>query len=85
MRGSHLPHAKFSLQLVKFSLRYAMGIKVGMLWFAFWVFCTCKGEAVIFTKFRSACMHTRPLEYLDMLVSLTAHAPYAHMHIMHVR
>ena len=35
MRGSHLPHAKFSLQSIKYSLRYAMGIMFGMFSFAF--------------------------------------------------
>ena len=48
MRGSHLPHAKFSLQLGKFSLRYAMRIMFGMFLFAFGVFSTQKCEAVIF-------------------------------------
>ena len=80
MRGSHLPHAKFSLQSVKFLLRYAMGIMFGMFWFVFWVFSTQKCEAVIFAKFGLACMHTRPLDYLGALVLHRAHAPCIHMH-----
>ena len=85
MRCSHLPHAKFSLQLVEFLLRYAMGIMFGMFWSAFWVFSTQKCEAVIFAKFRLACMHTRKLDYLDTLVLHRACAPFMHAHIAHAR
>ena len=85
MRGSHLPHAKFSLQLVKFSLRYAMGIMFGMFYFAFWVFGTWKCEVVIFTKFKSACMHARPLDFLDMLFLHRAHTPCMCTHVVHAR
>ena len=70
MRGSCLPHAKFSLQLGKFLLRYAMRIMFGMFLFVFWVFSTQQCEAVMIAKFRSACMHTRPLNYLDVLILL---------------
>ena len=61
MRGSQLPHAKFSLQSIKFLLRYAMGIMIGMFLFAFQVFSTQKCEVDILLKFESACMHARPL------------------------
>ena len=57
MRGSHLPYPKFLLQLVKFLLRYAMGIKFGMFLFVFWVLSTWNCEAVIFVKFVSGCIH----------------------------
>ena len=85
MRGSHLPHAKFSLQSMKFSLRYAMGIMFGMFLFAFWVFITQKCEVVIFPKFNSACMHARPLIYLDAPYLFGAHAPCTHVHTAHAR
>ena len=64
MRGSCLPHAKFSLQLLKFLLRYSMRIMFGML-FAFWVFSTQKCETFIFAKFGLTFMHVSPLNYLD--------------------
>ena len=35
MRGSHLPHAKFSLQYLNFSLRHAIRNMFGMFLFAF--------------------------------------------------
>ena len=59
MKGFHLPHAQFSLQSMEFLLRYAMGIMFGMFSFAVWVFSTQKYEAVIFSKFELACVHTR--------------------------
>ena len=46
---------------------------------------TQKCEAVIFAKFGLACMHARPLEYLDALVLHRVHAPCAHPCIMHAR
>ena len=45
-----------------------------MFLFEFWVFSARKCEAVIFTKFGSDSVHHRPLEYLDVLVLLRAHA-----------
>ena len=51
---------------IKFLLRYTMGIMFGMFLFAFQVFITQKCEAVIFPKFKSACVHARPLGYLDV-------------------
>ena len=85
MRGSHLPHAKFSLQSMKFSLRYAMEIMFGMFLFAFWTFRTQKCEVVMFSKFKSACLHSRPLRYLDVPYLYRAHAPCMHTHVMHGR
>ena len=85
MRGSHLPHAKFSLQSIKSSLRYAMGIMFGMFWFAFWVLSTQKCEVVNFPKIELACMHARPLRYLDAPYLCRAHTPCMHMDNVHVR
>ena len=68
--GSHLPHAKFSLQYLKFSLQYAMGKMFGMFSFAFWVFKALKCEAVNFLKFESAGIPLRPFEYLSMPIYL---------------
>ena len=62
-----------------------MGIKFDMFWFAFWVFSTQQCEAVIFTKFGSACAHARPLNYLDVLVLHRACSPCMCMHVMHAR
>ena len=75
MRGSHLPHPKFSLQSGMFSLSYAMRIMFGMFLFAFWVFSTLKHEPVIFSKFRSAYMYASPLDYLDTPILLMEHMP----------
>ena len=44
-----------------------------------------KCEVVIFSKFRSACVHARPLDYLDVLVLHTAHAPCTHTHVLYAR
>ena len=66
MRGSRLPHAKFSLQYLKFSLRYTMENMFGMFSFAFWVIRALKCEAVNSPKFKSAGVPIRPFEYLDM-------------------
>ena len=68
MRGSCVLHAQFSLQSVNFSLRYAMGIMVGVFWCAFWLFSTGKYVVLIFAEFRSTCVHARPLNYLYALV-----------------
>ena len=81
MKSSGLVYAKFSLQLVKFLLRYEMGVNFGMVWTAFWVLSTQKCEAVIFTKFKPACV----FNCFDVLVSCKAHAPCMHMCIMHGR
>ena len=75
MRGSHLPHAKFSLQYLKFSLTYTMGNMSGMFSFAFWVMRTLKCEAVIFPKFELAGIPTRPFEYLDTPILIIACVP----------
>ena len=83
MRGSCLPHAKFSLESVILIKKYTMGIMFGMFLFAFRVFNTKKCEAVIFTKFELACMYTRPLEYLDTIFLHRACAPCMLMHIVH--
>ena len=84
MRSSHLPHAQLSLQLVKFSLKSSMRIMAGMLAFTFWEFRAPKFEAVIFATFRSACMYARPLNYSDVPISLRAHVPYSHAHVVHI-
>ena len=52
-----------------------MGSMIGMFLFAFQVFSTLKCRAVIFSKFESACVHARPLRYLD--------APYYIEHVHH--
>ena len=75
MMGSRLPHAQFSLQYLKFSLRYTMGNMSGMFSFAFWVIRTLKCEAVIFLKFELAGVPIRPFEYLDAPILIIAHAP----------
>ena len=62
-----------------------MRIMFGMFWLAFWVFSTQKCEAVIFAKLVLACMHARPLKYLDVLVFYRACASCMHAHIMHAR
>ena len=80
MRGSHLPHAKLSLQYLKFSLRYTMGNMFGMFLFAFWVFSTWKCEVVNFLMFWSACMNARPHGFLGMPFLNIAHAPHTCVH-----
>ena len=47
----------------------------GMFLFAFWVFSTQKCEVAIFAKFELACMHARPLKYLDMVFLHRVHTP----------
>ena len=73
MRGSCLPHAQFSLQYLKFSLRYTMGNMFGMFLFAFWVIRALKCETVNFPKFESARVPVRPFEYLDVPILIIAH------------
>ena len=75
MRGSHLPHAKVSLQYFKFSLRYTMGNMFGIFLFAFWVIRALKCEAVNFVRFKSAGIPVRPFEYLDAPILMIAHVP----------
>ena len=82
MRGSHLPLPKFSLQSVKFSLRYAMRIMFGMFPCAVFVFSTRKCEADIFVKVWLAYMHSRPLDYLGTNLH-RAHVLCIHACIMH--
>ena len=55
------------------------------MFFAFWVFSAQKCGAVIFSKFELACMHARPLRYLDMLYLFRAGAPCIHVHNAHAR
>ena len=78
MRGSCLPHAQFSLQYLKFSLRYTMGNMFGMFSFAFWVIRTLKCEAVNFLKFELAGI---PVRYVPILI--IAHVPCMHTHDTH--
>ena len=75
MRGSHLPHAQFSLQYLKFSLRYTMRNMFGMFSFAFWVIRTLECEAVNFFKFKSAGVPIRLFEYLSAPILIIAHVP----------
>ena len=77
-RGSCLPHAKFSLKYLKFSLRYTMGNMFGMFSFAFWVIRTLKCEAVNFLKFESAGIPIRLFKYLDAPILIIAHTPCMH-------
>ena len=83
MRGSRLPHAQFSLQYLKFSLRYTNGNMSGMFLFAFWVIRALKCEAVNFPKFKSAGIPVRPFKYLDAPILIIAHAPCMHAHDVH--
>ena len=75
MRGSRLPHAQFSLQYLKFSLRYTMGNMFGMFSFAFWVIRALKCEVVNFPKFKLAGIPIRLFEYLDVPILIIAHPP----------
>ena len=85
MRGSHLPHAQFSLQYLKFSLRYTMGNMSGMFSFAFWVIRTLKCEAAIFPKFQVAGVPIRPFRYLDAPILIIARAPCSHARNAHAQ
>ena len=85
MRGSRLPHAQFLLQYLKFSLRYTMGNMSGMFSFAFWVIRALKCEAVIFHRFESLGVPIRPLEYLDVPISIIACAPCSCTHDVHAQ
>ena len=62
-----------------------MRIMFGMFLFALWVFSTQKCEAVMFVIFGSACVHARPLNYLDVPVLLRARAPCPCACIMHAQ
>ena len=59
-----------------------MGIMFGM---SFWVFSAQEYEAVIFSKFKLACMHARPLRYLDTLFLHRVHVPCPCAHIVHAQ
>ena len=83
MSGSRLPHAQFSLQYLKFSLRYTMGNMSGMFSFAFWVIRALKCEAANFPKFELAGVPIRPFKYLDMPILIIACAPCTCVHDMH--
>ena len=85
MRGSHLPHAQFSMQYLKFSLRYTMGNMFGMFLFAFWEIRAIKCEAVNFHKFELAGVPIRPFKYLDMSILLTACEPCMHVSNAHAQ
>ena len=84
-RGSRLPHAKFSLQYLKFSLRYTMGNMSGMFSFAFWVIRALKCEAVNFPKFKSAGGPIRPFEYLDAPILIITCVPCMCAHYTHAQ
>ena len=76
--GSHLPHAQFSLQYLKFSLKYTIGNMFGMFSFAFWVIRALKCETVNFLKFKSAGIPVRLFEYLSTPILIVSHAPCTH-------
>ena len=78
MRGSHLPCAQFSLQYLKFLLRYTMENMFGMFLVAFWVIRVLKCEAVNFVNFELAGIPVRLFEYLDAPILTIAHAPCMH-------
>ena len=75
MSASRLLHAQFSLQYLKFSLRYTNGSMFGMFSFAFWVIRALKCGAVNFIKFESAGIPIRLFEYLDVPILIIAHVP----------
>ena len=75
MMSSHLPHAQFSLQYLKFSLRYTMRNMFGMFLFAIWVFRALKCQAVNFLKFKLAGVPVRPFEYFGVPILIIAHVP----------
>ena len=75
MRGSHLPHPKFSLQYLKFSLRYTTANMSGMVSIAFWVIRALKCEVVNFLKFMLAGIPTRLFECLYTHILIIAHVP----------
>ena len=81
MRGSCLPHAQFSLQYLKFSLRYTNGNMFGMFSYPFWVFRTLKCEAVNFLKFELAGVPVGLFEYLSDPI-LFKHVHHACVHVM---
>ena len=83
MRGSCLPHTQFSLQYLKFSLRYTMKNMFGMFSLAFWVIRTLICEAVNFPKFESAGVPVWLFEYLSMPLLIIAHVPCTHACNMH--
>ena len=85
MRGSRLPHAKFSLQYLKFSLKYTTGNMTGMFSFVFCVIRALKCEVVNFSKFQSAGVPVRLFEYLDTPILIIAHAPCTCMHDTHAQ
>ena len=77
-KGLLLPHAKFSLQYLKFSLKHTMRNMFGMFSYAFWVISTWKCEAVNFLKSKSAGVPIRLFEYLSTPILVIAHAPCTH-------
>ena len=81
--GFSFTPAQFSLQYLKFSLRYTMRNMFGMFSFECWVFMMLKCEAVNFLKFKSAGICIRPFEYLSVPILIIAHAPCMHAHDMH--
>ena len=60
-----------------------MRIMFGMFLFHFGYIGTQNVKQLFFAKFRSACMHARPLNYLDVPILLRAHVPCMHVHVMH--
>ena len=83
MRGSCLRHAQFSLQYLKFSLRYTMRNMFGMFMFTFWVITTWKCEMVNFPKFELAGMTIRPFKYLGAPILLRPCVPCMCAHDAH--
>ena len=58
-----------------------MRIMFGMFLFAFLGYLVPKN--VKQSKFGLVSMHARPLDYLDALILVRAHAPCSHMCVMH--
>ena len=85
MRDSRLPHAQFSLQYLKFSLRYTMGNMSGIFLFAFWVIRGLNCEAVNLPKFESAGIPISPFEYLDAPILIIPRAPCTCAHNVHAQ
>ena len=85
MRGSCLPHAQFSFQYLKFSLRYTMGNMSGMFSFAFCIIRALKCEVVNFVKFKVAGIPVRPFEYLNVPILIIACAPCLRACDMHAQ
>ena len=82
-RGSHFPHAQFSLKYLKFSLSYTMVNMFGISHLHFGYLRVLKCEAVNFVKFESVGIPIRLIEYLDVPILIIAHVPRICAHDAH--